>query len=376
MTEQGTASNVSRACLVILAVIASGAALYWLADILTPPAMAMFLAVVIDSFARVLKRRLPWLPDRAALPVALVTSILLFGAAIFVVADNATTFVGQLITYAPRLNDLISEVGHLVGIQVVPTVDELIQRLNPSRYLGDVARGFQNFASNALFILIYLGFIIAARRMFERKMVAIASSREGRKEAFAAFLRIRDGVEQYLWVQTVTGLIIAAASWIVMAVVGLENALFWAFLIFIASYIPIIGGAIGILAPPIFALVQFEAYWPAIVLLAVLQAIQFVVGNVILPRMQGDSLNIDPVAVLLALAFWGKIWGAAGMFLSTPLTVMAMIILAQFDSSRWLAVLLSANGAPDELRDKPGHAPDQKPPATPAPKRRRRVTEA
>lgn len=376
MTEQGTASNVSRACLVILAVIASGAALYWLADILTPPAMAMFLAVVIDSFARVLKRRLPWLPDRAALPVALVTSILLFGAAIFVVADNATTFVGQLITYAPRLNDLISEVGHLVGIQVVPTVDELIQRLNPSRYLGDVARGFQNFASNALFILIYLGFIIAARRMFERKMVAIASSREGRKEAFAAFLRIRDGVEQYLWVQTVTGLIIAAASWIVMAVVGLENALFWAFLIFIASYIPIIGGAIGILAPPIFALVQFEAYWPAIVLLAVLQAIQFVVGNVILPRMQGDSLNIDPVAVLLALAFWGKIWGAAGMFLSTPLTVMAMIILAQFDSSRWLAVLLSANGAPDELRDKPGHAPDEKPPATPAPKRRRPVTEA
>lgn len=376
MTEQGTASNVSRACLVILAVIASGAALYWLADILTPPAMAMFLAVVIDSFARVLKRRLPWLPDRAALPVALVTSILLFGAAIFVVADNATTFVGQLITYAPRLNDLISEVGHLVGIQVVPTVDELIQRLNPSRYLGDVARGFQNFASNALFILIYLGFIIAARRMFERKMVAIASSREGRKEAFAAFLRIRDGVEQYLWVQTVTGLIIAVASWIVMAVVGLENAVFWAFLIFIASYIPIIGGAIGILAPPIFALVQFEAYWPAIVLLAVLQAIQFVVGNVILPRMQGDSLNIDPVAVLLALAFWGKIWGAAGMFLSTPLTVMAMIILAQFDSSRWLAVLLSANGAPDELRDKPGHAPDEKPPATPAPKRRRRVTEA
>lgn len=376
MTDQVSSSNVSRACLVILAVIATGAALYWLADILTPPAMAMFLAIVIDGFARVLKSRLPWMPDKAALPLALVVSILLFGAAIFVVADNATSFVGQLITYAPRLNDLISEVGHLVGVQVVPTVDELIQRLNPSRYLGDVARGFQNFASNALFILIYLGFIIAARRTFDRKIVAIAQNREGRKEAFAAFLRIRDGVEQYLWVQTVTGLIIALASWIAMVAVGLENAVFWAFLIFIASYIPIIGGAIGILAPPIFALVQFEAYWPAIVLLAVLQTIQFIVGNVILPRMQGDSLNIDPVAVLLALAFWGKIWGAAGMFLSTPLTVMAMVILAQFDSSRWLAVLLSANGEPHKLREKPGHSPDEKPPEKPTPKRRRRVTEA
>lgn len=376
MTDQVSSSNVSRACLVILAVIATGAALYWLSDILTPPAMAMFLAIVIDGFARVLKSRLPWMPDKAALPLALVVSIVLFGAAIFVVADNATSFVSQLITYAPRLNDLISEVGHLVGVEVVPTVDELIQRLNPSRYLGDVARGFQNFASNALFILIYLGFIIAARRTFDRKIVAIAQNREGRKEAFAAFLRIRDGVEQYLWVQTVTGLVIAGGSWIAMAVIGLENAVFWAFLIFIASYIPIIGGAIGILAPPIFALVQFEAYWPAIILLGVLQAIQFVVGNVILPRMQGESLNIDPVAVLLALAFWGKIWGAAGMFLSTPLTVMAMVILAQFDSSRWLAVLLSANGEPQKLREKPGHTPDEKPPEKPTPKRRRRVTEA
>ena len=161
-----------------------------------------------------------------------------------------------------------------------------------------------------------------------------------------------DGVEQYLWVQTVTGLMIAVASWAVMVVVGLDNAVFWAFLIFIASYIPIIGGAIGILAPPLFALVQFETLWQAAVLLGVLQSIQFVVGNVILPRMQGDSLNIDPVAVLLALAFWGAIWGVPGMFLSTPLTVIAMVVCAQFEGSRWVAVLLSADGAPDKLRER------------------------
>lgn len=380
MPDRVEPSNVSRACLVILAVIAGGAALYWLADILTPPAMAMFLAVVIDGFARVLKVRLPWLPRRAALPVAIVVSVLLFGAAVFVVADNGAAFVQQLITYAPRLNTLISDIGHMVGVQVVPTLDELIARLNPTRYLGDVARGFQNFASNALFILIYLGFIIASRATFERKIIAIAHKREGRRETLNAVLRIRDGIEQYLWVQTVTGLMIAVASWAVMALIGLDNAVFWAFLIFIASYIPIIGGAVGILAPPLFALIQFEPYWPAIVLLAVLQAIQFVVGNVILPRMQGDSLNIDPVAVLLALAFWGKIWGAAGMFLSTPLTVMAMVILAQFDSSRWLAVLLSADGEPHKLKERrPGHTPDQNPENPkhkPPPKRRRPVTEA
>ena len=150
-----------------------------------------------------------------------------------------------------------------------------------------------------------------------------------------------------------------------MWLMGVENAVFWAFLIFIASYIPVIGGAVGILAPPVFALIQFESFWPAIILLAVLQAIQFVVGNIILPRMQGDSLNMDPVVVLLSLAFWGVIWGMTGMFLSTPLTVMAMVILAQFDGTRWLAVLLSADGQPEKLRDHAAGSPDEPPKPTP-----------
>ena len=98
----------------------------------------------------------------------------------------------------------------------------------------------------------------------------------------------------------------------------------------------------------------------AIVLFGVLNGVGVIVGNFIYPRMQGRSLNIDPVVVLLALAFWGAIWGVAGAFLSTPLTVMAMVILAQFDGTRWIAVLLSADGAPHQLRDvKPGAPPDQ-----------------
>ena len=162
---------------------------------------------------------------------------------------------------------------------------------------------------------------------------------------------------------------IGGGSLVVMLVLGLDNALFWAFLIFLASYIPIIGGIVGTLVPPVFALVQFPTFWPAIILFGVLQAIQFVVGNIIQPRMQGDSLNIDPVVVLLALAFWGAIWGVAGMFLSTPLTVMMMVILAQFPGTRWIAVLLSENGEPERLSR--GHA--AKSPAEhpkPAPKKR------
>ncbi|MES2897987.1 MAG: AI-2E family transporter [Pseudomonadota bacterium] len=362
MPEAASQPTVTRTATVILAVIACGATLYWLRSILTPLALAVFLAVMIDGFARVIRSRLPWVSERAALPAAIVLSVLLFGGSTFVIAENATSFVGQLVAYTPRLNGLIAQVAGLLGIDVPPTVSELFVRLNPSAYLADVAKGLQGFASDAFFILIYLGFIIASRRGFQRKVVGLFPHHAERTEAMAAFRRIRDGVERYLWVQTVTGLIIAVASWIAMAVMGLDNAIFWAFLIFIASYIPVIGGAVGILAPPIFALIQFPTFWPAVILLGVLQAIQFVVGNIILPRMQGDSLNMDPVVVLLSLAFWGALWGMAGMFLSTPLTVMAMVILAQFRGTRWLAVLLSADGEPEKLRDhRASGAPDKKP---------------
>ena len=369
MPVQASESATVRASLVILATIATGAALYWLRGIFTPLALAVFLAVMVDGFARVLRSRLPWLSEKAALPSAIVLMVLLFGISGLVIADNASDFVGQLVTYAPKLDNLIARIAGLVGVAVPPTINELFAQLNPAAYLADVAKGLQGFASDAFFILIYLGFIIASRRGFQRKVVGLFPHQAERHEAMAAFRRIRDGVERYLWVQTVTGLIIAVGSWIGMAAIGLDNAVFWAFLIFIASYIPVIGGAVGILAPPIFALIQFDSFWPAAILLGVLQAIQFVVGNIILPRMQGDSLNMDPVVVLLSLAFWGVIWGMAGMFLSTPLTVMAMVILAQFDGSRWMAVLLSADGQPEKLRHKsPSGSPDE----LPVPERRSR----
>ena len=140
---------------------------------------------------------------------------------------------------------------------------------------------------------------------------------------------------------------IAVGSWIAMAALGLQNAVFWAFLIFVASYVPVLGGFVGGLLPPVFAVLQFDQYWRAVALFAALQVIFFIVGSVIQPKMQRDRLNIDPVVVLLALTLWGAVWGVAGMFLSTPLTVMLIIILAQFQGTRWVAVLLSGDGKPE-----------------------------
>ena len=198
-----------------------------------------------------------------------------------------------------------------------------------------------------MYVMVYVGFLIASRQGFQKKVDALYPDASDREHATAVFNRIRNGVERYLWIQTVTGLMIAVLAWAAMAAMGMDHAIFWAFLIFAVCYIPVVGGFLGGVLPPLFALVQFTTWWQAAVLFAWIQIVMFLVGSVVLPKMQKDSLNIDPVVVLLALAFWGAIWGIPGMFLSTPLAVMAIIILAQFEGSRWLAILLSGDGQPE-----------------------------
>ncbi len=364
-------STVARNALVALAVVAVGAALYWLRDILTPLAMAIFLMIMIEGVKRFIATRTR-LSDRLAGAAALLLVTLGFIGAIAFIVNGAAGFFtdasGVSSRIGPRIDQIIADGARLVGAEAPPTAAELIAGMDIRGYLTGLAFQMQGVVSGAFFVLVYLGFLLAAQVGFRRKIVAMFPHREQRSEALEVFERVRGGVEGYLWVQTVTGAIICAAAWILMRAVGLQNAEFWTFVIFVVGFIPVLGGAVAGLAPPLFALVQFPTYWPAVVLLVGLQLILFVVGNLVQPRMQGDNQNVDPVAVLLALALWGKMWGVVGMFLSTPLLVMAMAILAEFRGSRWIAILLSGDGRPYE-DEEPGHGPPARRPARVKPPR-------
>ena len=343
-------SKVAPACLIICTVILCGGVAWWLRGILTPFVLAVFLLLMIEGAARFLDERFNWLHARAALVLALVLIVLFFAVTIWLMVDNASGFVSQSDFYAHRLNAVLKQLWSAAGLRQSPTVDQLIGEINPTRYMGLVAGGLQTVASNGVFILIYLGFLIASREGFRKKARKLFPPDAEGRESNRLFERVRHGVEQYIWIQTVTGLMIGVASGVLMAGLGLSHAVFWAFVIFLSSYIPIIGGFIGVLIPPLFGLVEFDGLVRPLALLGGLEIIQFVVGNIIQPRMQGDNLNLDPVVVLLSLAFWGAIWGITGAFLSTPLTVLVMAVMVEFDSTRWISVLLSSDGEPFTAR--------------------------
>jgi predicted PurR-regulated permease PerM len=358
-------SSAARNALMLTAAVAMGAALFFLRPILTPFALALFLMVIIDGLSRVLRRRLPSLSEPGALIVAILVTVAGFGVTVMLIAGNAPSFISQLVSDTPRINSIVHDVAHRLHMHNPPTIQRMARQLDPAKYAGGLAQTLQGLVSTFIFIMIYLGFLFASRASFRKKALRLFPTAEGHQNASAAFDRIRNGIERYLWVQTVTGLMIAVASTVILMIVGMQNAVFWGFLILVTSYVPIIGGMIGTYLPPLFALVEFNNYWQPGLILVGLFIVGFVVGSIIFPRMQGRSLNLDPVVILLSLSFWGLVWGVPGMFLSTPLTVTMMVVADQFPSTRWMAILLSSDGHPFGEAEQPTDDPSQTAP-TPA----------
>jgi predicted PurR-regulated permease PerM len=343
---------MDRAANTALMIVAAGVVaggLYFFRGPLTQFALAMMLFLGVSGFTRWLRRRIK-VPEPVALGLGLVLVVSLAGLAAVLTARNVLYMRARSGAYEARLDALIVEAYAALDMKgAPPTVAALLERFNVGALLRDAALGAQNLLGDAVFIAIYLVFIIAAASTFHAKIDAIFPDSDDRAHAHSVLDAIARSMETYLWVQTVISLIISVLTYLTFAAIGLDNPVFWAFVIFFLNYIPTVGSMLATLLPTVFAVVQFDSLAPVAMVAAGAGFWQFVIGNFVQPRMMSDSLNLSALVVLLSLAVWGLLWGIAGAFLSAPLTVMAMIVCAQFGASRWIAVLLSADGKPAQI---------------------------
>lgn len=327
----------------IVAVIAIGFVLRVLAPILVPFVLAVFLLLLVTAVAGFVKRVFPSLPDWTGTAAGVLAVLLFFVASVLIVADQAGSVAAQSSRIVSRVEGLIATVARAVGAEPVSlrTVADgpWLQSL-----AGSVFRSLQGFAGGLILVVIYLGFLLASRTQLRAKLSVLFPDQERRGRAEEVFHTVARGTQEYMWVQTVTGLMIAGASWLVMILVGQDNAALLALIIFLTSYIPVMGPLFGVTIPALFGLVQFDGLREPLILLASLQAINFVINNLLTPKMQADRLNLDPVVVLLGLGLWSFIWGLPGGLLSVPLMVMIMALATALPKLRWLAVLLSKDG--------------------------------
>ena len=338
----GRTAVTLRNAAVFLAIVAGGFVVRYLHGIITPLMIALLLLLLIDGFSRGAAHRLPFLPGWLRSTIGAVVIIAGFALVVGVFIHYAKGFAGQFGSLEPKIDSLLSQTAAQLELPPM-TVGDLIRGPNSESRVGAVLGAARGILSEAILVVIYLGFLLASRQAFGRKANKIFAA-SGGGHAERVFNRVRSASEQYIGLQTFKAALVAGLAWVIMSWIGLDNALFLAFLLFLASFIPIVGGIAGAAVPALLALAQFDTPVRPIVLLITLSSTMFVIENVILPKLQSDRLNLDPVFILVSLAFWGSLLGIPGALMSTPLMVMVMAIASEFEGTRWLALLLSKDG--------------------------------
>ena len=239
---------------------------------------------------------------------------------------------------------LLNKIADFTGMKHEQLLRALADQLGLGQLLASIVSAMTDFASQFGVVFIFVIFLLVEQQFFDIKLDAIVRDKARREQIRSLLDRVGRDIQSYLWIMTFVSILTAGLSYGVMIAVGLEHAAFWAFLIFILNFIPTIGSIIGTILPSLYGLLQFGDFNPFIILLAAIGIIQFLVGNVLQPRLSAKTLNLSQFVVILSLFVWGAMWGIVGMFLAVPITAILMIVFANFPSTRMVAALLSESG--------------------------------
>ncbi len=334
----------------------------WLGrSILIPLLVATFLWYLINATATYVRKLFPFNSDAARVtrPIAARTfdwtsnilSVLAMCGLLYFFATQIQPMFRELAAALPELQHKFVQFGNYLSQSLGLHFDAgMIPNIaNIAAVIGASVAGI---VTSTGMILVYMIFLFVEQSTFNKKFSALIPNKREYKKARFIVDSIDDNMKKYLFMKTLLSGITGVLSYFWLQMIGVEFAGIWAFIVFITSYIPTIGAIVACALPILYSLVTAPSLQQPILTAVGLIALQVIFGNILEPKLTGKTLNLSTLAILINLVFWGMIWGIAGMFFSVPLLVAIFIITAQFDSTRWIAILLSADGKiPDKSEE-------------------------
>jgi len=358
-------------CLLILTALGIAGALYAFRSVLIPFVLAVFLTL---SLIPAIDIQMKWLhiPRRTA-----ILTTVLFGCAVLAlgalfvtkaanqIVDNKDVYGKQLRQGLVRVHGFISDWytrdpndpdrpakdpndpdrpadDSNKPNSLFANPNELIRILSDyvRRLLSDTASSIMSLIQNGLLVLIFMIFMIAGKGTHKAPEGSLWWEIEIRIKRYIITILVTSGI---------TGILVGLTLSILgVQLGGVKLGWMFGFLAFMLNFIPNIGSVIATFLPLPVALIDPElGIISKILVLAIPGTIQFVIGNLLQPKMMGESLDLHPVVVLMSLIFFGTLWGIIGMFLAVPITAVVKIFLQRFGYTRVIADL--AAGKTDVL---------------------------
>ncbi|MGB7347270.1 MAG: AI-2E family transporter [Pirellulaceae bacterium] len=378
--QETTHARTQTVCLMVLAVVAGTYAIYWLRPVLVPLVVALFVVSGVSPILKTLEKRLgvSRLIAAGLTFMAGVVLLIVFGLSIWVslvdLKNNSQAYrqrVGEIVNWGEQR---VREFGHSaeqsissilpnatdaeadedkVAIEEVTepeaATDTMVAethrvpetatrkgQTNASDFVdamvrdgvGVVSQALVNLVSTSVIVLIYVFFLL------------IGSPSGGHQSPVVREIDLQ--IRSYLSLKTVisifTGLVFGAA----LHLFGVPMAFTFGVLAFLLNFVPNIGPVVASLLPVPLIILNPDAgiVW-MVAAITVTCAIQGISGNLVEPKVMGNSSDLHPVTILVALMFWGMIWGVIGMFLATPITAVIKILLQRIESTRPLANIMA-----------------------------------
>lgn len=346
-------------CLLALTLLAAGVTLWLLRPVLVPFVLALFFVIGLSPLLDYIQRRL-----QVGRPVAIGISFLL---GVLLVVAFGTLLTASIINISGgqfEFNELVSN-GVASTADLMQSLGLVDEDTKPA--FADNARAFANKQAGVglvwlggalLDLLISLGVVL----IFMFFLLAGASSEV--RPTTGLWTEIESKIRGYIVTKTVISFFTGLAFGVVLAIFRVPMAAELGVLAFLLNYVPNVGPVIASSLPiPIVLFLMpgreiiiengkeiaigFSMWWKALALAAG-AAVQVVSGNVIEPKIMGESFELHPIVILLSLILWGIIWGPVGVLLAVPMTAAVKILLDKLEQTRPIAALLAGNLQPLE----------------------------
>lgn len=332
--------------LLVITVIIFTAVLKVTGTVFIPVTVAILLSLIFEPLIDAMRRkfRIPWV-----LGIIIVFSIVII--AVLILATLLIKSLGEIIDIFPKYeerftiiytslaeifglpfdadNTLFENLWSQVGIQ---------QALQASAL--SLSGNLLSFLKNLILVALFAIFFLLDLRFLRAKLdIMMGDANKGR--ATRMFANIIEQITRYISVKFYISLATGFLVFIGTLAIGLDFPIIWAFIAFILNFIPNFGSIISGFITSLFALLQF---WPnpgPIIFTVILMiAVNFVLGNFIEPRIQGRQLGLSPFVIIVALSFWGWLWGFTGLVLGVPMMVILKIVCENFSILHPVSVLM------------------------------------
>jgi predicted PurR-regulated permease PerM len=175
-------------------------------------------------------------------------------------------------------------------------------------------------------------FLMASGNLLYEKLINIMPTLTDKKNALRLVQDVEREVSTYLLLHSSINAGVGVTIAGLFYLIGMPSAYLWAFLAFALNFIPYAGPIGGAIISGLVSLVVFDSISYALLAPALYTAVVTIENQFVSPYLLGRHLQLNSVAILLAIAFWGWIWGIPGIVVAVPLLVTLKVFSSHFES--------------------------------------------